>query len=306
MANSGWTADPDSVQVPPDATDNEPRVYIGPDDPNALAFSQLASIMFYWANNRAFMFSIEANPGGNSSEFHLWSFDDDEIKQIIDIVHDDDLTFGEDHSSLAVGQDSSLYEVSLRARQQIIIEADGEPAPDSPPTVFLGGLFEPEYAGVFPADVEIFGKPLPRGIRNNVGSTVSGTAVGTTETVVMTLPSHLYRANRAYEVKVAGQIVMSSAANVCQFRLRKTNASGTVLADWGRNGVTTTNGETLNLDTRCFWVDGSGDVTATLVLTAVASAGTVTMAAGASFPRKTEIWDAGHRFDFEDYEPQLS
>lgn len=311
MANSGWTADPDEIIVPPDATDNEPRVYIGPNDPNALAFSQLASIMFYWANNRAFMFSIEANPGGNSAEFHIWSFDDDEIKQIIDIVHDDDLTFGEDHSSLQVGQDESLYEVSIRARQQIFIQADGEPNPDSAPTVYLGSPFEPLAAGLgMEADIRIYGgKSVHRGIRARVTSDVNSAAIGAAETVIMTLPSFTYRNGRVYEVKITGAQNISVATVLSTWKVRKTNAAGQVVADYQRtegNG-TNLNVHGINLSNRMFWVDRGADVTATLVLTLVAAGGTSIMSATAQSIRKVEIFDVGHIFDYDDIElePQL-
>lgn len=307
MANSGWTADPDSIQVPPDATDSDPRIYIGPDDPYAISFDQLASIVFYWAIDRGFMLSVEAVPGQPSGEFHLWSFDDDELKQIIDIVHDD--SGPEDQSSLKVGQDDSLYEVSLKARQQIFIEASGEPDPDSGPTVYLGGFGDPDYDGTFPPDVNIYGRSMHRGITSRVTSTVNSAAIGTTETVIATLPSTTYRAERVYEMKITGEWNISIATNLPVFKIRKTNAAGQILGEWGRvvgNG-TNLNAHALCLQNRFFWVDGTADVTATLVLTLVVNAGTATMQAAAGVCRKVEIFDVGNELDYTDIEdePQL-
>lgn len=291
MADGDWTADLDELVIPPDATDNDPRVYIGPNDPYAVAFGQAASIVFYWGADRAFMLSVEDL--GNSGEFHLWSFDDDELKQLLDIVHDDNPP--SDDTSVKWGQDDSIWEYSINCNQQMFLRVGAVPDGLSRPTLYLLSS-GPEAGGPDAPDLKVNGISLPRGKRNGVVTTVSSAAIGA-ETVIATLPNMDYKADRAYEMRIIGIGTMSVATNTAQFRIKKTNTAGQQLANYGNWSVATTSGEPIHQTGRVFTVGGA-DVNATLVLSAQASAGTVTVNAGALFPRKVEIWDCGSAVDF--------
>ncbi|WIM97845.1 hypothetical protein ACTOB_001399 [Actinoplanes oblitus] len=125
-------------------------------------------------------------------------------------------------------------------------------------------------------------------------STSSSAAIGTTETVVVTLPSATYLAGCAYRVKVTGGLVMSTTTAPAGWNLRKTSTAGTAVIQWPRSpAVGTTLAVDIGLSERYFVV-GASDVTTVLVLSTVATAGaTVTHAASAQYPRGVDIHFVG-------------
>ncbi len=292
MGNSGWTADPDDITVPP-SPNGEPFIYIGPNDPNAEAYDFDASIMFYWMQNpdRAFMLGVSRF--GDDGFFALYSFDENKLKQIMEFSHDYD-SVPNDDSQLTFGIGESINLITLQARQKITLDLEN-PDGKVDSRLSLVSIF-PETGPTTP-DLVAYGTSLSRGYRNRVISAISSAAVAA-ETVVMSLPAFDYKAGRAYEVKITGQFALSAAANQAIFRIRKTNAAGQLLADYGRSVSTTVNGTALNLANINFTVGAAADVNAVLVLTAQATAGTVQVFAGAGFPRKVEVWDVGDRLYF--------
>lgn len=297
MADGDWTAEPDEITVPPDAADDEPRLYIGPNDPLAadILGQNNNAIMFYWADRRAFMIFSEDN-GPDFGALRIWSVDDQpggRLIQWIEMFHDvNDPEFA---PSMVVGGNDLLYSLALRAQHTIELRVGQKDGHPGTPAIELnpGG----ETDGPNDPDLKAYGISLPRGKRNGVIMATSTGAVGTTETVIATFPNMDFRAGRAYEMRNIGIATMSAAANTAAFRFRKTNTAGQQLANYGNWGVSTTTGEAIHQTGRVFTV-GSADVNATIVLTAQASAGTVTVNAGALFPRKAELWDCGAASDF--------
>lgn len=140
---------------------------------------------------------------------------------------------------------------------------------------------------------------MDRGQRGSTQSSSNSAAIGTTETAILTISSFVWRANRAYRVEFGYSHVTSLTTNVGWYRLRKTNAAGTL---WGDNGAFGPSGAPPKIHAQgVFWVrrNTGSDLTATVVLTLVASsAGTVTQQGDATAQRHLRIKDAGDAADF--------
>lgn len=122
---------------------------------------------------------------------------------------------------------------------------------------------------------------------NGVGSTSSSSAIGATETVVLTLPSYTYKANTAYEFKLHGAVTASVATNSPLFRFRKTNTAGQQF-DTARVACISTSAH--GIDYSCTFQVGASDVTATLVVTLTGAAGfNATLVAAATSPSVCDI-----------------
>lgn len=60
----GWEAAGfTDITIPADAGVNDPRIYVGQNDPLAAAVGQDAAIVFYWADQRAFVISVSDSGG---------------------------------------------------------------------------------------------------------------------------------------------------------------------------------------------------------------------------------------------------
>jgi hypothetical protein len=125
-------------------------------------------------------------------------------------------------------------------------------------------------------------------------STTSSGAVGTSESVVITVPSQTYLANRLYRLQVTGALTMSAGTAYGACKIRKTNAAGAIVLEWPRTGAPGhTNAFDVPLKDRYFKVGGS-NVTTALVFTLTSSAAaTVTHSAAATYPRGVHIYAAG-------------
>lgn len=162
-------------------------------------------------------------------------------------------------------------------------------------------LIAPQSVGQEVEIQDIGGTPIsvPRGSRSSNQSTGNSGAIGTTETAVITITNFVWRANRAYRVEFGPAITASLTTNVGQFRLRKTNATGTL---WGDAAAFGPSGAPPNIAASgCFYVrrNTGSDLTATVVLTLQASsAGTVTQIGQAAAQRYLSIVDCGHTADF--------
>lgn len=139
---------------------------------------------------------------------------------------------------------------------------------------------------------------VPRGQRGSSSSTSNSAAVGTTETVIVTISNFVWRANRAYRCEYGPSIVTSLTTNVGQFRIRKTNAAGTL---WGNAGAHGPSGSSppINAMGQFFVRRNTGsDLTATIVLTLQAqTSGTATQQGTADTPRYLTVVDVGHAAD---------
>ncbi len=134
-----------------------------------------------------------------------------------------------------------------------------------------------------------------KGFAVGVGTTSSSSAI-TTEAVVLTLPSYTYKAGRAYELKVTGNVAPSVSGTSPLFRFKKTNTSGQQF-DIFRVGCTAASSHGARYS--CYFTVGASDVTAALVLTLTTGAsGTATLSAAATSPASLTAWDVGTAGDF--------
>lgn len=115
---------------------------------------------------------------------------------------------------------------------------------------------------------------------DSVSSVVPSAAVGA-EAVVLTLPSAVYRSERAYKIEFQGDVISSNATNFNLWRIRRTNLAGTVLAQgvWApRSSAAGSNDFGTNIIIRN---NTAADITEVLVLTFnVGGAGTITLNGG--------------------------
>src|SRR5574342_432033 len=146
--------------------------------------------------------------------------------------------------------------------------------------------------------------PLGRGFRPSVSSVANSAAIGTTETVSLS-NSFTFKDGRTYAVICGSQITASLSTNVGIFRIRKTNAAGTL---WWAMGAFGPSGAPPNINSQCFAylrrAAGAGDLTATVCLTLQASSsGTVTHIGSTTTPRYMHLrditdFDTGGQFAF--------
>jgi hypothetical protein len=141
------------------------------------------------------------------------------------------------------------------------------------------GIIE-DYNGV-----ELYGK----GFKTNVVTASSTAAIGTTETVIFTTPSVKWEANRAYRILMNNRY--SGVSNpIPLVRCRKTNLAGQSLVD---NGRVVVDGGTYHVPWTAVFTVGGSDVTAALVMSLQANAGTITQVGAAGGPRMVEFFDIG-------------
>lgn len=244
MGNSGWTADPDEIVVPPDATDDEPRVYIGPNDPIAQGLSQDAAMVFYWGNEKAFILSVEQS-GPDDGQLHLWALTPgSQLHQIMDI----DYNVGADQVVVSFGQ----------------------------------GAADTQYDFYQPVDVQdilsVRGNDIGKGIVATGSDTLASAAIGAAETeVLLTSAAVQFEADRAYRVDVIGGQQGSVANSNPIWRCRKSNglATGQLACFYRREQLPGTLDSALNLSQ--FFTTGSpAPAAAVLAATVSALAGTVT------------------------------
>jgi hypothetical protein len=122
-------------------------------------------------------------------------------------------------------------------------------------------------------------------------------AAVTAETVVITLPSATYAANRAYKATLEAGITTTGAAVYGDIRLKKTNTAGQTLGEYFRFPAPTTTTVYPAHGTRIF-TTGASAVTAALVITLQVPAGTVAMFASAGSPSLITIDDCGLDSDY--------
>jgi len=276
-----WSENPlESITVPGDASDSDPRIFIGDGDPILEFLGQTNGIVFYFGPGRAFLISVEQDgPPGNESDIgrlHIWAYSELALFQMFDM----DYNVPTSTVSVNTFQDSTT---DFAENSVLGLNAD---------ILGLGPDHQP-LAAEKVQDVFLFGTPIGRGIVNVVESAVSSAAIGVTETVVMSLPSFTYRAGRAYEFVLKSGLSLSTATTLADFRARKTNAAGQDLGEWFRYGFG--NGAVIqaNGNGPVFTVAPGADVTAVLVLCLVATTGTATHFATPTSPRRLYVRDIG-------------
>lgn len=179
-----------------------------------------------------------------------------------------DDTVHEDHPNNVVTYTSSLTTVTVTGGATLAIDPDGVTTID--------------------------GFSAPRGYRDYVSSTASTAAIGA-ETIALTSGSIDFVNGRAYEVIHQNRLT-HSAAQVATMRVRKTNLAGASLL---AATVQVLGALTASYTHRAIIKNTSGaDITAAIVLTLAASAGTVTGLAGADTVRYLEVRDVGAAADY--------
>lgn len=177
--------------------------------------------------------------------------------------------FGEIH----LGADSVLNQTVAQVLAQQVVLGDAS----------AGSTFD-----ILSPFVRIQGHDLGRGLWSYAGSpTGSAVSAVTTETVMLTIPSTTYKAGRLYNVMLSGRFNQSLTGSGPQLRIRKTNLAGTAVLTMGRLPWSG-NVEYAPPGAVPFRV-GAADVTAVLVFTMEASAGTC-QHTGA---RSVSTWDIG-------------
>lgn len=276
-----WSSLLRQLIIPEDAGPDDPRVVISSNDPIAQSLDQEAAILFYWADGRAFMLSVEQSGGPDVGQLHIWSIDETpgSLKQLVDITHD--VVNGSAHIRIAqAAQDNNVEDVLYGG---IVVDLSSTNPADQSTN-----------------DVRAFGQSLPRGLRARVVDPVNSAAIGTAETTVLTLPSTTYYADRAYESRMVGGI-QSTAVNMSgNFRVRKTNPSGQDLGEFFRYSTIAAGTPYQAVGSGRVFTVGPTDVTATIVLTLAGSAVSVLHRATVDSPRMFEIVDVGARADFPD------
>lgn len=151
-------------------------------------------------------------------------------------------------------------------------------------------------------------KVVPAGAPQGLPLTSPSSAIGTSETAVLTATSVVFRANVAYKASIHGGAFGDAAARLGSFRLRKTNAGG---ADWGEyyrietKGISAATG--VPTTGTVYLIRNAGtDLTADVVVTLQASAGTVTWHASAATPRRLVIEPCGDAADYAAYGVNVS
>jgi hypothetical protein len=126
-----------------------------------------------------------------------------------------------------------------------------------------------------------------------ISSVTPSAAIGA-ETTVLTLPSAVYRSERAYMIEFRTDVISSTGTNNNQWRVRRTNVAGTIMGTgvWApRSSAAGSNDFGSDVVIRN---NTAFDVTDTMVLTYnVAGAGTITMNAGATQVAYMRRYDIG-------------
>lgn len=124
-------------------------------------------------------------------------------------------------------------------------------------------------------------------------------AIGAVETVAITIPSFTYKAGRAYRLQTSGTFAVTAAPQRPAFRIRKTNAAGTLIF---QTAISAQTGGMMDLSFTCyFWC--AADVTTALVLTQQGSAAfNVNLQGG----NGVNIYDDTETASISSYAPQLT
>lgn len=126
-------------------------------------------------------------------------------------------------------------------------------------------------------------------------STATATESVTSEEIISTISNFVFRAGWAYAAWCRCAVYADAAGRLAHFRLRKTNLSGADFGEYGRmECVGTGAGQGIQVNAMIPLLrSATTDLTATVVLTAAASAGTINVWAGTGSPRYLMITPLG-------------
>ncbi|MEW1719771.1 hypothetical protein [Streptomyces sp. NPDC093109] len=132
------------------------------------------------------------------------------------------------------------------------------------------------------------------------------TTTSTTEVAIITTPTVTFKAGRAYEFELRGLVQHSTAnlGDLCAFRIRRSNTTGTLIRNLGTIVVTNraTTARNNNVTLNHIGINTSVlDITVPVVATYswdTGSSSTFTFAASAATPASLAIWDLGTAVDY--------
>lgn len=288
MGNSGWTADPDDIMTPPDASPGDVFIYIGPNDPIASALFNDAAIMFYFGLLRAF--GIAVNRVGSSDIGTLDFFAFDSVLgsyALIEMRMDVPLQL----ATVSIGQGGIGKDVNT-----IISGKDILIFPDGVGTQLRLGIAS--QADREDTDLVLYGTSAARGFITDGSATVnSGGNIA--EAVVLTTDSVTFIAGRAYRVTTSGGCTNSVANSLVLARVRKTNVAGQLIGEFSRYPLPAA-ATSYGVHGTTEFVIGATSVTAALVLTFTGGGGgTVVHTIGvAGLARTLVVEDIGAAADY--------
>lgn len=134
-----------------------------------------------------------------------------------------------------------------------------------------------------------------RGLLERIDAVAATAAIGA-EAVTLTVPSATYRDGRCFAFRWRTQYTTTAAATISH-RIRRTNLAGGIRAAYAQVLGAASGGTDIYEECRLKNASGA-DITDTMVLTAQASAGTVTHTGAATNVRYLEVWDIGDEADF--------
>lgn len=163
----------------------------------------------------------------------------------------------------------------------ILGQSNTSPADDSQVTIDASVLASRDR-------LTVDGNDMGKGMWSYAGNTADS-AASTTEQVVLTIASTVYKANRLYRVDITGRIAPAAAAQPLM-QVRKTNLAGAVEFVLGR--VTCAAAQEYAPPTSIYFQIGGSDVTTALALT-LDGGGVSTRHESGSVGRTFTTWDVG-------------
>lgn len=138
---------------------------------------------------------------------------------------------------------------------------------------------------------------IGRGWVTGIGDTGASAPVGNALTAVLTTPVHLFRANRAYEVRIAGRLTPQNAA-VTGPGLNITSSAGTTLHTYGRLSTPISLAEWAVPNPNAVFTVGAADLNRSVSLNLISNAAGQTVVHTAR--RWMNIFDIGDASNFPD------
>jgi hypothetical protein len=272
VASGGWTQDETDITIPIDATLDDPRVFVGQNDPILIATSQDAGIVFYFADDRAFVLSVEQSGSPDDGQLHLFGVAG--IGQghgIMDVDFDvvaNYMQVGMCVNGIAENTDFQVFAKTMQWGDSLLSSKED-------------------------SDVQIYGESMPRGFHASAGSSANqSVTVAAGETLAFATAGEDYVANRAYRVYLKGGVRSAATNGAAQMRIRKTGVGGQDLGEYYRTGVQLANTVYGTHGQHEFTV-GATTVTASIALTVQANVNTMEFFATATSPREIVIEDVG-------------
>lgn len=266
VGNSGWTADPADLTIPPDGAPPNQFIYIGDNDPLLDVVGADFGIVFHYGTGTGFVLGVDQINATDGFVF----------LDAVDANVPDHYPMFEAEFEGSTEQDTVVSLIASGQDARIALDSDRH--------------MEFNY-DVSDGDLEINQKSLARGLIGDTASQGSSAAVAA-ETVVMTVPIRTYEKNRAFEVVMHGGVQQTAAGGIGDFRFKKTNTAGQTITEFYRYQCPAA-GVVYPAHGTAVFKTGANDVTAELVLTLQCPAGTALHFGTAGSARSVTVKDIG-------------